>query len=154
METWREDVVRIAHTWERTPYKPNAALKGIGVDCIQFLAMVYAEAGVVDISGENDLLENNYDIAIHQHQNDRRYLEGILRHAEEITEEELQPGDLVLYGMVVKHGDGTRYHHGAIVIAWPDVVIHASMRGVITSRGTKGLFYKKPFRCFTLRKKK
>lgn len=39
----RDDIVRIALSWKGTPYHHQAALRGVGADCLGFLRGVYEE---------------------------------------------------------------------------------------------------------------
>lgn len=47
-DTMRRAVVAEALTWLRTPYHHAARIKGVGVDCAQFLIAVYAATGLID----------------------------------------------------------------------------------------------------------
>jgi cell wall-associated NlpC family hydrolase len=46
--TTRSQVVEQTRTWVGTPYKHQAHLKGVGVDCIGLMAGVAVELGLVD----------------------------------------------------------------------------------------------------------
>jgi cell wall-associated NlpC family hydrolase len=138
----RERVIATAREWLRTPYHPNARLRGIGVDCAQFLIGVYHDAGLIP-----EVDTGSYSATIHLHQENTQYIETILRFAREIEESEVQPGDVVLYK--VAHA----WAHAGVIVRWPDVIIHAVNRtGVIESHGTiEGFVLKRPHRFFTLR---
>jgi cell wall-associated NlpC family hydrolase len=110
----RQRVISVARSWVDTPYHTAARVKGRtgGVDCLTLLAEVYAEAGVVE-----RIPIPHYPPDWHLHRSVERYLEGLLRYAHEI-EGPPQPGDIALWKF------GRCFSHGAIVIAWPQV-IHA-----------------------------
>lgn len=46
--TTRYDIVAEARDWLRTPWKHNAMVKGVGTDCVGFLAGVALELGLAD----------------------------------------------------------------------------------------------------------
>lgn len=116
MRASREDVVREALRWEGTPYHPNGRLIGVGVDCAMFPAEVYEACGLVPH------LEPDYNSQWHLHRNAEKYLEWVRPHAREIPEDQLGPGDFVIWKF------GRTYSHGAIVIDVPQV-IHAVLLG-------------------------
>lgn len=138
----RAAVVAIAESWLNTPYHPNGLVKHVGVDCCQFLAQVYSEAGLI-----TDLDLGSYSTTAHFHQKVGTYEATIREYANEITEAEVQPGDMVLYK--VAHD----FAHGAIVKQWPTLVIHAvNEAGVIYSDAGKEKFLKnRPRLFFTLK---
>lgn len=115
----RGRVVAIAKTWLSTPYHHQARLKGVGVDCAQIIAAVYHEAGLIPAPVLPD-----YSSQFHLNNNVQEYLAVILRHAHEIEGPPL-PGDVVLWQF------GRVLSHGAIVIAWPQV-IHAYVGRAVT----------------------
>lgn len=109
----REEVVRVAMTWLRTPYHHMGRVKGVGADCATFPAEVYAACGVVA-----PVPIDFYPPDWHLHRDTERYLNQVLDHATEIPESEAAAGDFVMWRI------GRALAHGAIVIAWPRV-IHA-----------------------------
>jgi cell wall-associated NlpC family hydrolase len=121
----RDLVVKIATTYIGTPYHDNAGVLGHGIDCAHLLTMVYREAGLV-----KDALVPNYMPQWYLHSDKELYLDIVRRYAREIEASEAGPGDLALYRI------GRVYSHGAVIVKWPDGVIHAcSMsRKVILSR--------------------
>jgi cell wall-associated NlpC family hydrolase len=111
----RAAIVTEAMTWERTPYMPHARIKGVGVDCAQLPALVYAATGCIPE------LKPEYSSQWMNHRDEELYLEEIRRWAREIDENELQPGDLVVWKF------GRTYSHSAIVID-PPIVLHALIK--------------------------
>jgi len=47
MTDWRERTIAEARTWIGTPFHHGASLKGVGVDCGQFVFGVYRNVGVM-----------------------------------------------------------------------------------------------------------
>lgn len=108
----RELVVKVAKSYCGTPYRSHGMIKGVGVDCLTFLACVYQDAGLV-----RNINIPHYSPDFMKHRNAEQYLEGLLKYTHEI-ECPPQPGDIVLWKF------GRCFSHSAIVVNWP-VVIHA-----------------------------
>lgn len=99
----RARVVEVARSFLNTPYKNNAALKGVGVDCASLLAMVYSEAGV-----RPPIQIGSYSSQWHLHSTDPLYEKAILAQGfREIDAGGL--GDIALYFQ------GLQFAHGAII---------------------------------------
>lgn len=139
-EKERQEIVRVALSWERTPYHHHAMLKGIGVDCAMILIAVFNEAGVVSAE------KVGYSPQWYLHHGEEKYLNELTKYAHEITEAEALPGDVVVYKT------GRAYSHGAIIIypGWPDM-IHASPSAgrVVRDRGDGGSLANKPRKFFS-----
>lgn len=112
----RQAVIKEALSWIGTPVQHMARVKGAGCDCATFLLEVYEKVGVVP---HTDL--KPYPVQWYLHQDRERYMEWIIKHAHPV--ETPQPADLALYRI------GKPVSHGAIVIAWPEI-IHASAPAV------------------------
>lgn len=110
----RQRVIDVARGWIRTPFHDVAGIKGVGVDCAHFLAGVFIEAGLVE-----PFKIDPYSPQFMLHRSDELFMETVLRFAHAVEPEAVQPGDVVLYKI------GRCFAHGAIVVAWPDAVIHA-----------------------------
>jgi cell wall-associated NlpC family hydrolase len=108
----RERVISTALSWLGTPYHHHARVKGAGVDCGQFVAAVFEEAGVIP-----SLVPDDYPHDWHLHRSEERYLGYVSRYARP-NEGPRLPGDIALYQY------GRCISHGAIVVAWPQI-IHA-----------------------------
>jgi cell wall-associated NlpC family hydrolase len=123
----RAAVLREAETWLGTPYHHMARIKGAGVDCLTFLAEVYAAAGVIEPVKEIQF----YRLDFMRHQSDESYLDALLMRGHEV--EVPLPADVVLYKW------GRVFSHGGIVVDWPRI-IHASpsVHGVIWANGDQG----------------
>jgi hypothetical protein len=126
----RAAVVAEAKTWLATKYIARARVKGAGVDCAQSLIAWYVDTGMLE-----DIDPGKYAVQWGQNQSEEKYLNEILKHATEITEAEVLPADMVLYRL------GRTYCHGALIIDWPHVVIHASQpHGVQYAHGADESF--------------
>lgn len=135
-------IIEIAHAWEQTKYMPGARNRGLGVDCAQLPCAVYEEAGFV---GHVEL--GNYSPDINQHvEGYTGYIDKILEYAYEIDESEVQSADMVVF-LVAK-----AFFHSAIIVKWPDVIIHAVKgHGVIQSSANEGFLKKRKKRFFRLK---
>jgi len=130
MQVTTEAIVAEARSWIGTPYHRGARIKGAGCDCATLIAQVCIDLGLIpeiEIPREsaNHFLANDNPI----------YLETVMKHADEIPEGEVQPGDVVMY----RRPGWKIFTHAAIVVDWPSAVVHASVsRGVIMSHGIEG----------------
>jgi len=115
-EEGRAAVVTEAMTWLRTPYHHRAKLKGVGVDCAQFVLAVYANAGLIV-----DFDTGEYPHDWHLHRSVERYMTQVLRFAREIPVGAARPGDVLLFRF------GRAFSHGAIVTSYPQIV-HAVLQ--------------------------
>jgi len=126
----RQRIVDVAKTWYGTPYHPHTCLKSVGCDCVQLLKGVILEAGFCTADGIP--IRNDYPVYIAKHRKSTEYVDGILKYMREILESEVFPGDVVAY----KIGKG--FTHAAIVVNWPDLVVHSLERyGVVAGHGLK-----------------
>ena len=111
----RARLVAEAESWIGTPYHTGGRLKGVGADCLTFVACAFENAGLiphVDIP--------HYPPDWHLHRDDERYLAGVLERCIEVPGPPL-PGDLAMWRI------GRGFAHGAIVVGWPRIV-HAELR--------------------------
>ena len=134
----RAAAVAEALSWQGTPYHHAARLKGVGVDCAMLPAAVYRTAGLIP-----DFTVAHYPPDWHLHRDVERYLDIVTRYAAEVPAP-TGPGDFVLYRW------GRCFAHGAIVIAWPEIVHAVIQVGVIRDRGDAGRLADRPRRFFTL----
>jgi cell wall-associated NlpC family hydrolase len=126
-------------SWLRTPYHHMGAVKGAGVDCAMLLVRVFQDAGLVP-----QFDPRPYDMTWHLHRSEERYLGFIVQHADEVYRPE--PGDIVVYKF------GRAYAHGAIVIAWPEIIhAHMSAGNVELADGEKGWLFGRPRRYYRVR---
>jgi cell wall-associated NlpC family hydrolase len=141
-QSFRASLVQEALTWIGTPYANSGRIKGVGVNCAQFLYAV-AKASVLPDAPE----PRTFTAQLCYHTKEERIAEYIKSYgAHEIEESEVGPGDIVLYKIGQAHG------HAAIVIDWPSRMIHAtSPHGCYEGHGTKeGFLASKHRRYFSL----
>ena len=112
--TQRAAVVAEALTWQGTPYHHGGRVKGAGVDCAMLLAEVYAAVGLAP-----RIEPEPYPPDWHLHRGEQRFLAWVARYAFPV--ESPLPGDVAMYRY------GRAAAHGAIVIAWPQI-IHAHLK--------------------------
>ena len=139
----RTEIVRVALTWIGTPFHDCAGVKGVGVDCAYFPIRVVNESGIMG-GAIPDPAPYSPQVMLHSHE--ELYLPVIARYAREISERAVGPGDFVLYRVA------RSFSHGAIVVRWPDYVLHPVRdRGVIGSHGKEeGFLRRRERRYFTL----
>ena len=110
---FRRDIVIEVRSWLETPYHHQAALKGVGCDCIGLLRGVY-EAFVSPLN-----VDINYSPDWHFHRAEEVLYAHACQYAEEIPLESAGIGDVLLFGF----GTGPAAHAG--IIASADTIIHA-----------------------------
>jgi cell wall-associated NlpC family hydrolase len=137
-EVGRDLIVRIAREYIRTPYHWWGQIKGVGVDCLTLVYMVYRDAGLIP-----ELELPHYSQQWHLHRSEELYLNGVLQWTHEIPDNPL-PGDIVLYRI------GRCFAHGGIVSRWPEI-IHAdeNAKVVMPADGTSGFLADRPHRFFS-----
>jgi hypothetical protein len=97
-------------------------LKGVGVDCGQFIIAVFENIGYLQ---KGEIQPGYYPPDWHLHKDEERYLGWVKNRSRKV--EEAQPGDIALFKF------GRCVSHGGIVLAWPQI-IHAYLDyGVIIS---------------------
>lgn len=115
----REDVIREAKSWLRTPFHHAGRIKGVGVDCAMLPLEVYSKVGLIPYVERVEPYPNDW----HLHKNEERYMQTVLAHTREV--ETPKAGDFCLFQF------GRCFSHGAIVLVWPSI-IHAYIgQGVI-----------------------
>jgi cell wall-associated NlpC family hydrolase len=122
----REVIIKESLEWQRTKFHHQGAIKGVGVDCAQFLIKVFHSCSLIP-----DLKITDYPMQYGLHGTEEKYLGWVRKYAVEIPVAEAQPGDIALFRF------GRVISHGAIIIEWP-IVIHAyNPTGVILDDATK-----------------
>jgi len=108
-------VLEEAMTWIGTPWHHGARVKGVGVDCLQFLVAVYTKAGLI-----SNVDPGKYPRDWHLHKNEARFINGLLRFTTPVGGE-TQPGDVVMfsYGRHAAHGS-IYLGENQIIHAWRD----------------------------------
>lgn len=137
----RARVIKEARTWIGTPFIDNACVKNVGVDCANLLARVYADSGMID-----PVKMPQYSPQWFLHKDEERFLDFVRLYGKEIPNEEAQMADVAVYKI------GRTYAHGAIVVDWPNSIIHAhkQSRIVLESRAFDGDLWNRDVKTFTL----
>jgi cell wall-associated NlpC family hydrolase len=115
VEAQRAAVCAEARAWLGTPWRHRGRIRGVGVDCAQFVIEAYAGAGLIARFDTGE-----YPRDWHIHRDEERFLTFVPRFAREIAQADVGPGDLVLFKI------GRVFSHGAIVLGWPQG-IHAAV---------------------------
>lgn len=108
----RAAVIAEAMRWIGTPYRHEAMIFGVGVDCAMLAVACYRAAGVIDPAYD----PRPYPVQWHLHHSEERYIEQVLQYADEVSTP--QHGDLGIWQY------GHTFSHGGILIE-DDAVIHA-----------------------------
>jgi hypothetical protein len=138
----RQHVIEVARSWIMTPFHDCVAVKGAGVDCANLLAAVYAEAGVI-----KPVEIARYSPQWFLHRSEELFIGYVLRAGgREIDERDVEMGDIAMFKL------GRCFAHGAIIINWPDRIIHAHAisRAVVYGSGWQGDLAEVPRRFFSL----
>lgn len=110
---FRTAIATEAESWIDTPYHANGALKGVGVNCAQFLFCVAKAAGVLAADAP---LPRWYTPQLATNSKEERLVNYVMSYgATEVTEAQVKTGDIVLYKSGQAHG------HAAIVLDWQRV---------------------------------
>jgi cell wall-associated NlpC family hydrolase len=111
----REKVIAEAKTWQGTPFRDSARIKGTGVDCGQYVCAVFEAVGLAP-----HIVTPRYNLQFMLNRSDEWYIETLLQYSDEISASEAKMGDVV----VLKWG--RCYSHGAILAEpWPGLMWHA-----------------------------
>jgi NlpC/P60 family putative phage cell wall peptidase len=115
MSTQGEAIVAEARRWLRTPYRHQANVLGVGVDCAMLPVEVFKALGLLPA----ELDPRPYATDWHLHRSEEKYLGWVERYGVKV--ETPEPGDLALFRF------GRCLSHGGIVDAvTPDItMIHA-----------------------------
>lgn len=87
------DMVTAARGWIGTPYVHQAALKGVGCDCLGLLRGIFCEG----FGAEPEAIppyDPHWDIG-----GEETLAEGLARHLTEIPLADIQPGDIAVFRM-------------------------------------------------------
>ena len=117
----RAAVIAEAKTWLGTPFHFSASMKGVGVACGPFLIACYRPYS--EDTGRPMPNPPAFPRDWHLHDARERFLEVVLAFCAEV--ETPQPGDVALFRL----GSPSRpFSHWALVIEWPNHLIHAMWR--------------------------
>lgn len=127
MSELAQRLVEEARSWKGTRFQHQGQIKGLGVDCANFVALVARDAGIKDVN-----IPHNY-----RPREDGTVMLRLLReHMEMIEQRDMQPGDvLALCDEALKHPDVPR-HLVFVSDVTPTTVfiVHASEKGVLEHR--------------------
>jgi NlpC/P60 family putative phage cell wall peptidase len=120
-------VVAEARTWLRTPFQHQASLKGVGTDCIGFIAGVALACGLPDAAA----FKNDPEFRGYGRTPDAELLErGCAAYLERIAFADAQPGDVLRMRM-----DNDPRHFVFVSRLNPIYILHAySMQSAKLSR--------------------
>lgn len=102
VDALRVAVIRAAERWLGTPYRSCARVRGAGVDCANFLAAAFEDAGVVE-----PVRLAPYAPDWHLHRSEEQFLAQIARYCRPLAAAETPaPADIALFrfGRCVSHG--------------------------------------------------
>jgi cell wall-associated NlpC family hydrolase len=138
----RKQIIQECKEWveAKTPYIAQGQLKGIGCDCATFVLCVYRSLGLIP----SDFDPGTYSIQAHLHKETvtTQYIDTVREYAQEITEDEAQPGDLVLFRVAYA------FAHSGIITEGSTIVHSMNRHGVIYSDYKQDSFLKGRRRLF------
>lgn len=122
--TTGEAIVAEARRWLATPYRHQADVLGVGVDCAMLPVRVFTALGLIPA----DVEPRPYAPDWHLHRSEEKYLGWVTRFADPVDTP--QPGDLVLFRF------GRCYSHGGLIDAiTPEItMIHADQNAGCVER--------------------
>ncbi|MGB0084213.1 MAG: NlpC/P60 family protein [Rhodomicrobiaceae bacterium] len=98
----RPDIVSLACSWLGTPYRHQAALKGVGCDCLGLVRGVYAEA-----YGRPPEEPPPYSRDWAEASGRETMIEAAARHLLHVDKDDARPGDILIFrlrpGAMAKH---------------------------------------------------
>lgn len=132
MHRQRAAVIAEAREWLGTPYCHMGRVKGGAADCLTLLAEVYERAGVTP-----HIEIEHYPPDWYMHRDAERYVAGVLgAGCAEIAGPpdgpNPEPGDIVVFRF------GRCFAHGAIVLAWPRLIVADQLVGRVTEYSAAG----------------
>lgn len=122
----RAVVLAEARSWLGTPYHHQGRIKGAGVDCAMILVDIYHTCGLIP-----DIDPKPYPRDWHFHRDEERYLGWVKQYAHEVAVP--KPGDVALFQF------GRCISHGAVVVAWPEIIHSYIGEGVVLANAEQGM---------------
>jgi NlpC/P60 family putative phage cell wall peptidase len=117
-------VLDIARSYLGTPHRHQGRIKGVGVDCIGFLASTAVEAGILSCEL---VAEFPTDYSRQPSASQLRRLTS--RHLRLVPFDSRAPGDIVLMRFAEEP-----QHLGMLTAVDPDYIIHSAEKGVVEHR--------------------
>lgn len=95
-KTKQIELKKILESWEDTPFRHHCGVKGMGTDCIFFVARVFEELGV--LKWRKNLIPE-YAPDWHLHNTEQRLFKGLVKelNVKPVGFENLLNGDIILY---------------------------------------------------------
>ena len=117
----RSEIVAVARSWIGTPYRHQAALKGVGCDCLGLLTGVWRE-----LTGEAPPPLPTYTPDWAEALGQETFAEGLRPYLAEIAPDEAQAGDVLLFRwrphLPAKH---------AGILTGPERMVHAQQHAAV-----------------------
>ena len=145
-DTQRAAVVKESLEWLGTKYVGWSCVKNVACDCAQLIYGVFRNCGLIP---EIKDLPKDYPLNIGAHRASTAYIDYVLRYFDEITEDKVKPGDIVVWQLI----NSLAYCHGAIVKDWPTFVHAYGDRVKMGDGKARLLFAKSAKKFFTLKEK-
>jgi NlpC/P60 family putative phage cell wall peptidase len=117
-------LIEDARTWIGTPHRHQGSIKGLGCDCVGFLAEVAVETGLITPQLR---AEFPTDYSLQPSAGELRRL--CSRHLSLVPFDSRAPGDIVLMRFAVEP-----QHLGMLTARDPDYIIHCGEAGVVEHR--------------------
>jgi len=141
---FRAAIAAEAMSWVNTPYHSCGAVKGVGVNCAQFLFCVAKNAQVLSADSP---LPRWFTPQLATNSKEERLVDYVTSYgAREVPEAEVKTGDIVLYKSGLAHG------HAAIILDWPRIIhvlpIHGCQMGSV-GEGKLGKYSRRYFSLWT-----
>lgn len=112
----RRRVVDCAQSWLGTPFHINAAIKGVGVDCMRLIWQSFLEAGVIADPGADPWPQHDVQWSVNCH--DDVLVGYVSRYASEIDRAVPLPADILL----IRRPEDFVCSHAGLVTNWPRVI--------------------------------
>lgn len=121
--TLAENIVEEARTWKGTKFQHQGRIKGLGVDCAGFVALVARNAGVANVDIPSDYKPQEDGAAM---------MRLLSQHLDFVATEDAQPGDvLALCDEALRHPDIPRHLAFVTEVRTGTLfIIHSSEHGV------------------------
>ena len=123
----RNKLIAEAKTWLRTPYIPEARVKGCGTDCGLFILQSFENVGLLP---HIDIPHYPFDIAANCAT--PMYLNKIKEYCTK-TDSEPVPGDIIVYKF-----SGSKVPHHAAILYRNEYIIHSHVKTGVTLSNRKG----------------
>lgn len=129
-----ERLAAAAEQWLGTPYRHNAKVRGVGVDCGRLAIGAAEDAGFFT---KDSIVPGNYSTEWHLHRNEEKMLELVAKYCDEVPVTDMRRGDVLLfqYGRVCSHA-GIYLGDGRVIHSYVE-------RGTIISELKDSMFYRR-----------